>query len=132
MPYRRKRPPLDPCPVEIVLTMVSGKWKVRVLYLLSREDLTFGEIRTSIGSVSQQVLSALLKELEQDEVVERNRMQLAGLSRYKLTHKGRRLVSLLEPIAEWGNELLSRQGLEWQPPAPVQSRKGADNLASPS
>ena len=72
MAYNRKRPALDDCPVEAVLTIVSGKWKVRVLYLLSLDDLTFSEIRCSVGDVSQQVLSSVLKELIGNGAVRRS------------------------------------------------------------
>ena len=42
MAYLRKRPALDPCPVETVLAMFAGKWKARVLYILSLDELAFG------------------------------------------------------------------------------------------
>ena len=50
MAYQRKRPAPDPCPVETVLKIVSGKWKVRVLHLPSLDELSFeltvnGELR---------------------------------------------------------------------------------------
>jgi len=128
MPYRRKRSAPDPCPVEIVVSMISGKWKARVLYLLAQGDLTFGEIRASVGSVSQQVLSNLLRELETDRVVERTRADSALTSGYRLTPKGRQLFHLLLPLAEWGNQLLSEQGVRWDPPLPIRNKR---NLAIP-
>src|ERR1700677_3609802 len=129
MPYRRKRSAPDPCPVEIVVSMISGKWKGRVLYLLAQGDLTFGEIRTSVGSVSQQVLSNLLRELEIDKVVERTRTHSALTSGYQLTPKGRQLFRILLPLAEWGNELLSEQGVKWDPPLAIRNKR---SLASPA
>ena len=128
MPYRRKRSAPDPCPVEIVVSMISGKWKARVLYLLAQGDLTFGEIRASVGSVSQQVLSNLLRELETDKVFERTRTDSALTSGYRLTPKGRQLFHLLLPLAEWGNQLLSEQGVSWDPPLPIRNKR---NLAIP-
>jgi len=128
MPYRRKRSAPDPCPVEIVVSMISGKWKARVLYLLAQGDLTFGEIRASVGSVSQQVLSNLLRELETDRVVERTRADSSLTSGYRLTPKGRQLFHLLLPLAEWGNQLLSEQGVSWDPPLPIRNKR---NLAIP-
>jgi DNA-binding HxlR family transcriptional regulator len=130
MPYRRKRSAPDPCPVEIVVAMISGKWKARVLYLLAQGDLTFGEIRTSVGSVSQQVLSNLLKELEIDKVVERTRTHLALASGYQLTPKGRQLFGLLLPLSEWGNELLSEQGVTWEPPLAIRKKSLASSAAA--
>lgn len=109
--------------MEIVVSMISGKWKARVLYLLAQGDLTFGEIRASVGSVSQQVLSTLLRELEIDKVVERTRVHSALTSGYRLTPKGRQLFRLLLPLSEWGNELLSEQGVTWEPPLAIRNKK---------
>jgi len=99
VPYDRKRPALDPCPVETVLAIVSGKWKVRVLYLLSLDRLGFAELRKATAGVSQQVLSSVLKELEADGIIRRTRTD-AG-SAYAVTADGRELVSLLTPVMDW-------------------------------
>ncbi|MBR1215331.1 helix-turn-helix domain-containing protein [Bradyrhizobium sp. JYMT SZCCT0180] len=116
MTYNRKRPALDDCPVEAVLAIVSGKWKVRVLYLLSLDDLTFSEVRCSVGDVSQQVLSSVLKELIGNGAVRRSGIVSPRQIRYGLTAKGRELVALLMPLAEWGSKLLGQSGANWKPP----------------
>jgi DNA-binding HxlR family transcriptional regulator len=121
MTYNRKRPALDSCPVEAVLTIVSGKWKVRILYFLSLDDLTFSEIRTSVGDVSQQVLSSVLKEFIDGGVACRLGTDSPRQIRYGLTAKGRELVALLMPLAEWGSKLLGQSGANWKPPA-IQRR----------
>ena len=116
MTYNRKRPALDSCPVEAVLAIVSGKWKVRVLYLLSLDDLTFSEIRYSVGDIRQQVLSSVLKEFIRSGVACRSGTVSPTHIRYGLTKKGRELVALLMPLAIWGNKLLSQSGVHWKPP----------------
>ncbi len=116
MTYNRKRPALDSCPVEAVLSIVSGKWKVRVLYLLSLDDLTFSEVRYSVGDVSQQVLSSVLKEFIESGVACRSGTVSPKQIRYGLTVKGRELVALLMPLAAWGSKLLSQSGVNWKPP----------------
>lgn len=123
MAYNRKRPALDDCPVEAVLAIVSGKWKVRVLYLLSLDDLTFSEVRYSVGDVSQQVLSSVLKELIASGAVRRSGTVSSRQTRYGLTAKGRELVALLMPLAVWGNKLLSRSGAAWKPPEIKRQRE---------
>ena len=115
MTYNRKLPALDSCPVEAVLAIVSGKWKVRVLYLLSLDDLSFSEIRTSVGDVSQQVLSSVLKEFIESGVARRSPVSPRQF-RYGLTTKGRELVALLMPLAAWGSKLLGQSGAHWKPP----------------
>ena len=118
MAYKRKRPPLDPCPVESVFRIVAGKWKVRVLYLLSLEDLAFGELRHSIGGIRQQVLSSLLQDLIADGAIWRAAHASSERATYGLTGRGRELVVLLTPLAEWGSKLLAEQGVVWEQPAP--------------
>ncbi|GKQ53668.1 helix-turn-helix domain-containing protein [Bradyrhizobium sp. Ce-3] len=120
MAYHRKRPAPDPCPVETVLKIVSGKWKVRVLHLLSLDELSFGELRNSIVGVRQQVLSSLLRDLIADGAV-RQRKISSERSIYALTERGFELVALLTPLAEWGNNLLAEQGIAWRPPEPRRS-----------
>ena len=129
MAYHRKRPALDDCPVEAVLTIVSGKWKVRVLYLLSLDDLTFSEVRCSVGDVSQQVLSSVLKELIANGAVRRSGTASSRQIHYGLTAKGRELVALLMPLAEWGSKLLSQSGADWQPPE-IQRRPPREDSAA--
>ena len=116
MTYNRKRPALDSCPVEAVLAIVSGKWKVRVLYLLSLDDLTFSEIRYSIGDIRQQVLSSVLKEFIRSGVACRSGTVSPRQIRYGLTKKGHEMVVLLMPLAIWGNKLLNQSGIHWKPP----------------
>ena len=125
MAYHRKRPALDDCPVEAVLAIVSGKWKVRVLYLLSLDNLTFSEVRCSVGDVSQQVLSSILKELIGSGAVRRSATVSPRQIRYGLTAKGRELVALLMPLASWGNKLLRQSGVNWKPPQ-IQRRQRDD------
>ena len=116
MTYNRKRPALDSCPVEAVLAIVSGKWKVRVLYLLSLDDLTFSEIRYSVGDIRQQVLSSVLKELISSGLACRSGTVSPRQIRYGLTKTGHEMVVLLMPLAIWGNKLLSQSGIHWKPP----------------
>ena len=115
MPYDRKRPALDPCPVETVLAIVSGKWKVRILYLLSLERLSFGQLRKATAGVNQQVLSSLLKELEADGIIRRTRNSSGSM--YALTPDGHELVSLLTPVMDWGKTRLAKNGIDWTPPS---------------
>ncbi|MDE2578821.1 MAG: helix-turn-helix transcriptional regulator [Hyphomicrobiales bacterium] len=113
--YLPKRQPLDPCPVEQVLTMIGGKWKARTLYLLAHHVYGFAALRRELGAVSQQVLSTQLRALETDGLVSRSDGG-DGAPVYAATAKGRDLVGLLTPVAEWGTRELASKGLVWSPP----------------
>jgi DNA-binding HxlR family transcriptional regulator len=130
MAYHRKRPALDPCPVETVLAIISGKWKVRILYLLSLEDLAFSEIRKSLGDIRQQVLSSVLKDLIANGVACRAEKSSPRESIYELTARGRELVRLLMPVAALGNNLLAESGARWKPPQPQRKAHRGNSPAS--
>ena len=63
---------LPPCPVETTLTLISDKWKVLILRdLLLHGTMRFGELKKSIGHVSQKVLTSQLRQMEQSGLVNR-------------------------------------------------------------
>ena len=53
---------LPACPVETTLALIGDKWKVLILRDLLPGTKRFGELKKSIGSVSQKVLTAQLLE----------------------------------------------------------------------
>ena len=116
MTYNRKRPALDYCPVEAVLAIVSGKWKVRVLYLLSLDDLTFSEIRYLCRRRQPAGFVFRAEGIHREWRSSPFRTVSPRQIRYGLTAKGRELVALLMPLAAWGSKLLSQSGANWKPP----------------
>ena len=67
---------LPPCPVETTLTLISDKWKVLILRdLLLHGTMRFGELKKSIGHVSQKVLTSQLRQMEQSGLVNRSWMR---------------------------------------------------------
>jgi DNA-binding HxlR family transcriptional regulator len=119
MTYKPKRPPLDPCPVEAVVALVSGKWKARVLLELDASAMTFGQLRRALPGVTQQVLSTQLRGLEEDGIISRRPLgpEPGDGSLYALTEEGCTLIPLLDAVATWGLARLRRRGLDWTPPA---------------
>jgi DNA-binding HxlR family transcriptional regulator len=119
--YRPKREPLPPCPVENALAVVAGKWKARILLLLSNDALRFSDLRRNLEGITQQVLSAQLNAMERDGIVLRSPVSnnpLAG-SPYALTEDGRSLLAALEVLSEWGMARLRLSGQKWDRPGPV-------------
>lgn len=55
---------LPPCPVETTLMLISDRWKVLILRDLMPGTKRFGELKNSIGHVTQKVLTANLREME--------------------------------------------------------------------
>ncbi len=123
MPYERKRPPMDPCPVEEVLQVIGGKWKTRILYLIAMQPQTFGSLRRGLPGIKQQVLAGQLKALTDDGVVNRERTVLGNkqFSRYTLTGEGSALIPLLCALSDWGQSRLRARGIVWNAPLPREA-----------
>ena len=62
---------LPACPVETTLTLIGDKWKVLILRELMPGTKRFGELKKSIGTVSQKVLTAQLRDMEENGLVHR-------------------------------------------------------------
>ena len=59
------------CPVETTLQLISSRWKVLILRDLLEGTRRFGELRKSIGPVTQKVLTANLRSMEKDGLLTR-------------------------------------------------------------
>ena len=55
-----------------MLARVGDKWSILVIAMLSRGSMRFGELRRSLGSISQKVLTTTLRGLERDGCITRN------------------------------------------------------------
>lgn len=95
--------PLPACPVETTLMLIGDKWKVLILRDLLPGTKRFGELKKSIGSVSQKVLTAQLRDMEAKGLVSRKvYAEVPPRVEYSLTDLGRSLSPILKAMAEWG------------------------------
>ena len=62
---------LPACPVETTLTLIGDKWKVLILRDLLTGTKRFGELKKSLGNVSQKVLTAQLRDMEESGLINR-------------------------------------------------------------
>ncbi|MCD8065823.1 MAG: helix-turn-helix transcriptional regulator [Oscillospiraceae bacterium] len=94
---------LPACPVETTLTLISDKWKVLILRDLMPGTKRFGELKKSIGHVSQKVLTAQLRQMEQSGLVIRTVFpEVPPHVEYTLTDLGFRRKPILDAMWEWG------------------------------
>lgn len=90
-------------PIQRALRAVSGKWKWEILWLLSRGPKRFTELRRAIPGVTQHMLAAQLKDLEQDGIVHRTAFdEMPPRVEYRLTDAGRDLRPVAEALQAWG------------------------------
>ena len=96
---------LPACPVETTLTLISDKWKVLILRDLLPGTKRFGELKKSIGHVSQKVLTAQLRQMEQSGLVNRKvYAEVPPKDEYSLTDVGNSLKPILDAMWTWGEE----------------------------
>ena len=104
-----KEPPA--CPVETTLTLISDKWKVLILRDLMPGTKRFGELRKSIGTVTQKVLTSQLRQMEESGLVIRTVYpEVPPRVEYTLTDLGRSLDPVLDAMRNWGEDYKAALG----------------------
>ena len=94
---------LPKCPVETTLMVIGDKWKVLILRDLMNGTLRFGELKKSIGHVSQKVLTAQLRDMEAKGLVTRQvYAEVPPRVEYTLTETGYSLKLVLDALRAWG------------------------------
>lgn len=92
-------------PVETTLMLIGDKWKVLILRDLLEGTKRFGELKKSVGGVSQKVLTAQLRDMEDSGLVSRKvYAEVPPRVEYSLTDLGRSLQPILDAMRNWGIE----------------------------
>lgn len=96
-----KEPPA--CPAETTLTLIGDKWKILILRDLMPGAKRFGELKKSVGNVSQKMLTAQLRAMEESELLTRTaHAEVPPRVEYTLTELGRSLQAILDAMQNWG------------------------------
>ena len=94
---------LPACPMETTLMLIGDKWKVLILRDLMPGTKRFGELKKSIGHVSQKVLTAQLRDMEASGLVHRQvYAEVPPRVGYSLTALGKSLQPHLDARWDWG------------------------------
>ena len=102
---------LPACPVETTLLLIGDKWKVLILRDLMPGTKRFGELKKSIGSVSQKVLTAQLRDMEESGLLTRTvYAEVPPRVEYRLTDLGRSLEPILDAMQSWGEAYKAQSG----------------------
>lgn len=100
---------LPACPVETTLSLIGDKWKVLILRDLLPGTKRFGELKKSVGTVSQKVLTAQLRDMEDNGLVHREvYAEVPPRVEYSLTDLGRSLEPILNAMKSWGEDYKSK------------------------
>lgn len=95
---------IEDTPFSYTMSVIGGKWKMIILYLLAeKQPVRFNEMKRQLGAITYKTLSAQLKELEADGMVDRKEYpQVPPKVEYSLTDKAKTLMPVLEQLCDWG------------------------------
>ncbi|MCD8036507.1 MAG: helix-turn-helix transcriptional regulator [Clostridiales bacterium] len=97
------------CPLEYAMDLFGGKWKPRIICMLGLNGtMRYAELKKELENISDTVLAATLKEMINDELVERiqyNEMPLRV--EYSLTEEGKSTVPVLANMCLWADAKLN-------------------------
>ena len=95
------------CPVQATSNVMAGKWKVLIVWHLSFGPKRFAQVRDLLPGISEKVLTAQLRQLEQDGVIERLvTKSVPPRVDYKLSPAGDDLIPVMEAMCHWGTKHL--------------------------
>lgn len=102
---------LPACPVETTLMLIGDKWKVLILRELMNGTRRFGELKRAIGTVSQKVLTAQLRDMEEKGILTRKvYAEVPPRVEYTLTDTGYSLKPILDAMVVWGTDYQQKNG----------------------
>lgn len=86
-------------------SVLAGKWKLEILWLLNQRVHRFGELKRTIPGITQHMLTSRLRELEADGLISRTVFaEVPPRVEYDITDKARGLGPTMQALTEWWNE----------------------------
>jgi DNA-binding HxlR family transcriptional regulator len=99
------------CPVETALVLMGNKWKILIVRDLLTGTKRFGELKRSLGGISQKVLTQHLRNMEENGLVHREvYAEVPPKVEYSLTELGRSLKPVHDAMWRWGEEYKATLG----------------------
>ncbi|MDC0641633.1 helix-turn-helix transcriptional regulator [Candidatus Pelagibacter sp.] len=94
------------CPAERAIYFLGGKWKIRILFtLFNNKKVRFNELKKVLKTITQQMLSKQLRELETDGIVHRKVHQVVPPKvEYSLTEFGLSVIPILKSFSDWNRK----------------------------
>ena len=93
------------CPTETTLEVISGRWKVMVIYWLLQGERRFNQLQRDLAGITHRTLAKQLKEMEADGLVERHDYgEIPPRVDYRLTPLGRSLQPVLMAMQDWAQQ----------------------------
>ncbi|MGG5330764.1 winged helix-turn-helix transcriptional regulator [Enterococcus sp. AZ163] len=92
--------------LEKILSVIGGKWKIQIIYHLGQKHtLRYGELKRLLPEISHKMLSAQLKDLEKNRLIQRIEYpEIPPRVEYQLTKSGIGLMPVYETVSMWCEE----------------------------
>ncbi len=98
------------CPLEYGLDVFGGKWKSRIVCVLSDGPLRYSAVRSEMANVTDAALAGALKELAEQGLVQRIQYEeIPPRVEYRLTEKGQSLLPVLRHICQWSGSFFKEE-----------------------
>jgi DNA-binding HxlR family transcriptional regulator len=95
-------------PIEFSLSIIGGKWKMPILWLIKDNSKRYGELKKLLSGVTHKMLTLQLRELERDEIISRKVYpEVPPKVEYDLTLLGKSVIPIIDLLREWGEEYRS-------------------------
>ncbi len=93
----------DQCPMEIGLNVLGGKWKLKILWQVSKGAIRFNELQRRLGTITTKTLTQQLRELENQQIIRRTVYpDNPPKVEYSLTKLGESIYPVLKSLCDWG------------------------------
>ena len=89
-------------PLKNILNLLDNKFKFKIIFYLTQNKMRFGEIKSSLFNINQQLLVKLLKQLEKDKLIKKK--EFKGFPKkveYSITSLGLLFKSLMDNMQKW-------------------------------
>lgn len=93
------------CPINLTINILSGKWKIGILWHLSKDVIRFNELQRLLPNITHKILAMQLRELETDGIIYRKvYAEIPPRVEYGLTETGQSIKPVLKSMCDWGKQ----------------------------
>ncbi len=98
------------CPLEIVMDVIGGKWKLLLVNNLREGPVRSAVLQHSLGGISNKMFTQSVRELEKDGLIKREIFPVVPPKvEYSLTELGKTIIPAVEELSQWGNFLCEHE-----------------------
>ena len=103
---------LPECPVATTVSIIGSKWKLLIMRNLLMRPWRFNELKKDLEGISQKVLTASLRSMEEDGIITRTVYpEVPPRVEYALSEMGESMRPILDAMKKWGTDYKNTNSL---------------------